>query len=125
MIKRISILLLSLLTSFTAFARDYSGHRYYGDADIGLPNGNEVGIGLVIALIAIPIGYLIINMSESNNGEDNMFVGCLGLLFIGGGIISLLPLLAWLCAIANVLISIGFVLFIIVVVIGFFMAKSK
>ena len=75
MIKRISILLLSLLTSFTAFARDYSGRRYYGNADIGLPDGSEVGIGLVIALIAIPIGYLIINMSESNNGEDNMFVG--------------------------------------------------
>ena len=124
MIKRISILLLSLITSFTAFARDYSGRRYYGNADIGLPDSSEVGIGLVIALIAIPIGYLIINMSN-NNGEENMFVGCLGLLFIGGGIASLLPLLAWLCAIANVLIAIGFALFIIVVVIGFFMSKKK
>lgn len=124
MIKRIYILLLSLHTSFTIYAKDYSGHRYYGDADIGLPNGSEVGIGLVIALITIPIGYLIINMSN-HNGEDNMLVGCLGLLFIGGGIVSLLPLLAWLCAIANVLIAIGFALFIIVVVIGFFMSKKK
>lgn len=121
MIKRISILLLSLFTSFTIFARDYSGRRYYGNADIGLPDGSEVGIGLVIALIAIPIGYLIINMSESNN----VFVGCLGLLFIGGGIASLLPLVAWLCAIGSIIIGIGFALFIIVVVIGFFMSKKK
>ena len=125
MIKRGSLFLTSLLSSLSAFTRDYSGHRYYGDADIGLPNGNEVGIGLVIALIAIPIGYLIINMSKSNSGEDNMFVGCLGLLFIGGGIVSLLPLLAWLCAIANIVIGIGFILFIVVFVIGFLLSKNK
>ena len=124
MTKRCSILLLFLFTSLFAFARVHSGHRYYGDDDIGLPNGSEVGIGLMIALIAIPIGYLVINMSKSNNGDNNMFVGCLGLFFIGGGILSLLPLMAWICAIANIIIGIGFILFIVVVVIGFLLSKK-
>ena len=125
MTKCCSILLFFLFTSLFAFARDYSGHRYYGDDDIGLPNGSEVGIGLVIALIAIPIGYLVINMSKSNNEEDNIFVGCLGSLFICGGIFSLLPLLAWLCAIGNIIIGIGFILFVIIGIIGFFISKKK
>lgn len=125
MIKRCSILLFYLFTSLSVFTRDYSGHRYYGDADIGLPSGNEVGIGLAIAIVAIPIGYLFLNMSNSKNGEDNMFAGCFGLLFIGGGIVALLPLIAWLCAIANVIIGIGFVLLIVVIVIGFLMSKTK
>jgi len=118
------------LTSYTCsclslIARDYSGHRYYGDADIGLPNGSEVGTGIIIALVAIPIGYLILNMSNTKDGEGNTFVGCLGVLFIGGGLIGLLPLLAWLCAIGNVLIGIGFALFVIVGVIGWLTSKNK
>ena len=35
--------------------------------DIGLPGGNEVLTGLIIAIIAIPIGYLILN------GEKNKY----------------------------------------------------
>ena len=53
MSKRTSILALSLMANLIAFARDYSGHRYYDDPDISLPSGSEVGTGLIIAIIAI------------------------------------------------------------------------
>lgn len=123
-IRSLASILFSL-TSVPIMARDYSGHRYYGDADIGMPNGNEVGIGLVIAIIAIPIGYLILKKSDSNFGEDDTLGGCLGVIFIGGGIIALLPLVAWLCAIGSVLIGIGFALFIVIGIIGLFMSKKQ
>ena len=115
----------SVCSYLPILARDYSGHRYSGDANIGLPNGSEVGKGIIIALIAIPIGYLILNMSNSKDGEGNTFAGCLGVLFIGGGIICLLPLIAWLCAIGNVLIGIGIALFVIIGVIGWLTSKKK
>ena len=115
--------ILFSLTSVPIMSRDYSGHRYFGDADIGLPNGNEVGIGLVIAIISIPIGYLTLKMSDSKSGEDNTLGGCLGVIFIGSGIIALLPLVAW--AIGSVLIGIGFALFIVIGFIGLFMSKKK
>lgn len=120
--------LVSILLSLTfvqIMARDYSGHRYYGDGDIGLPNGSEVGTGIIIALVAIPIGYMILNMSNSKDGESNTFVGCLGVIFIGGGIIGLLPLLAWLCAFGNILLGIGFALFVVIGVIGWLTSKKK
>lgn len=123
--KRSLASLLLFLVSVHIMARDYSGHRYFGDADIGLPNGNEVGIGLLIAIMAIPVGYIILKMSDSKSGEGNTLGGCIGVVFIGGGIIALLPLVAWLCAIGSVLIGIGFALFIVIGIIGLFMSKKK
>lgn len=125
MSKRFSILIASIIANLTAFARDYSGHRYYDDPDIGLPSGSEVGTGLIIAIIAIPIGYLILNMSNSESSEGNSFGGCLGVIFIVGGLVCLLPLVAWLCAIGNVLIGIGIALFVIIGVIGWLTSKKK
>ncbi len=125
MSKRASLLALSLIANLIVFARDYSGHRYYDDPDIGLPSGSEVGTGLIIAIIAIPIGYLILNMSNSKSGEDNTFGGCLGVIFIVGGLVGLLPLVAWLCAIGNIIIGIGIVLFVIIGVIGWLTSKKK
>ena len=124
-LKRFVTFTACVFSCLSLLARDYSGHRYSGDADIGLPNGSEVGTGIIIALIAIPIGYLILNMSNSKDSEGNTFGGCLGLLFIGGGIIGLLPLIAWLCAIGNILIGIGFALFVIIGVIGWLTSKKK
>jgi hypothetical protein len=64
-------------------------------------------------------------MSNSKDGESNTFVGCLGVIFIGGGIIGLLPLLAWLCAFGNILLGIGFALFVVIGVIGWLTSKKK
>lgn len=107
------------------FARDYSGHRYFDSPDIGLPSGSEVGTGLVIAIIAIPIGYLILKMSDSKTSEGNSFGGCLGVIFIIGGLVCLLPLVAWLYAIGSVVIGIGMALFVVIGIIALFTSKNK
>lgn len=53
--------------------------RLYDIPDIGLPSGNEVVTGLIIVVIAIPIGYLILP-----NSKNSTFGG-----LIGAGKISL------------------------------------
>ena len=125
MSKKVSILTASLLANLEMFARDYSGHRYFDSPDIGLPSGSEVGTGLVIAIIAIPIGYLILKMSDSKTSEGNSFGGCLGVIFIIGGLVCLLPLVAWLCAIGSVVIGIGMALFLVIGIIALFTSKNK
>ena len=125
MSKKVSILTASLLANLEMFARDYSGHRYFDSPDIGLPSGSEVGTGLVIAIIAIPIGYLILKMSDSKTSEGNSFGGCLGVIFIIGGLVCLLPLVAWLCAIGSVVIGIGMALFVVIGIIALFTSKNK
>ncbi|MCF2595011.1 hypothetical protein I6E11_14735, partial [Bacteroides caecigallinarum] len=60
--------------------------RLYDHFDLGLPDGNEIVIGFIIAFVAIPIGYLI-----SRNTKDASSKGCFGTLLIGVGIIALLP----------------------------------
>ena len=125
MSKKVSILTASLLANLEMFARDYSGHRYFDSPDIGLPSGSEVGTGLVIAIIAIPIGYLILKMSDSKTSEGNSFGGCLGEIFIIGGLVCLLPLVAWLYAIGSVVIGIGMALFVVIGIIALFTSKNK
>ena len=124
MFKRIFSLSVSFFANLALFAKSYSGRRYFDSPDIGLPNGGDVGIGLIIAIIAIPIGYLILNMSNSKQGENNTFGGCLGVIFIICGLVCLLPLVAWLCAIGSVIIGIGFALLVVVGVIAFFTKKK-
>ncbi|WP_337409184.1 hypothetical protein [Paraprevotella xylaniphila] len=87
--------------------------RLYDIPDIGLPSGNEVVTWLIIAVITIPIGYLILS-----NSKNSTWGGLIGVVFIGAGIVSLLPILAWLCSIIGVLVGIGFLLFTIIIVIG-------
>lgn len=87
--------------------------RLYDIPDIGLPSGNEVVTGLIIAVITIPIGYLILS-----NSKNSTLGGLIGVVFIGAGIVSLLPILAWLCSVIGVLVGIGFLLFAIIIVIG-------
>lgn len=84
----------------------------YDNPDIGLPSGNEVTVGLIIAIFIIPIGYLILR-----NSKENSSVGCLGTLFIGVGIIALLPMIAWFCSIMQLVVSIGLLIFIAVIII--------
>ena len=41
--------------------------RLYDHPNLGLPDGNEVTIGLIIALVVIPIGFLISRNSENSS----------------------------------------------------------
>lgn len=108
---RYVFLLHSIISIMPLYAYEPRG-RLYDTPNIGLPSGNEVVTGLIIAIIAIPIGYLILS-----NSKNSTFGGLIGVGFIGAGIISLLPTLAWLCSIIGVLVGIGFLPFIIIVVI--------
>ena len=104
-------LLHSIISIMPLYAYEPRG-RLYDIPDIGLPGGNEVVTGLIIAIIVIPIGYLILS-----NSKNSTLGGLIGVGFIGAGIISLLPTLAWLCSIIGVLVWIGFLLFIIIIAI--------
>ena len=80
----------------------------------------------IIAIIAIPIGYAILNAGKKKNSSDeNLFPGCLGLIFIGGGIVCLLPLVAWLCSILSAIFAIGLVIFIAIGIIALIFSKNK
>jgi hypothetical protein len=81
--------------------------------NIGLPQGSEVGIGFIVALIVLPLGFMIIRSSK-----DSSYGGCLGMILMGIGIIALLPLLAWLFSIINLVVGIGFLAFIVLAIIA-------
>lgn len=119
--------LLSFVGSITSLYAEPSGRGYDPDApDLGLPGGNEVLTGLIIAIIAIPIGYAILNAGKKENtSEDNLFPGCLGVLFIGGGLVCLLPLVAWLFSILSAVFAIGFVAIVIIGIIALIFSNKK
>ena len=101
------------------YAYEPSGRGYDPDAPfLGLPSGDEVWISLVIGIIALLLGYLILNANNNQNNE-NSITGCLGVIFMIGGFISLLPLLAWLFSILSTIFAIGIVISIIIIIIGF------
>ena len=126
--KKYVLSMLALFASIsTMLYAEPRGRGYDPDApDLGLPGGNEVFTGLIIAIIAIPIGYAILNAGKKNNSSDeNLFPGCLGLIFIGGGIVCLLPLVAWLCSILSAIFAIGLVIFIAIGIIALIFSKNK
>ena len=118
------LLFISITTSLYA---EPSGRGYDPYApDLGLPEGNEVLTGLIIAIIAIPIGYAILNTGKRDNTSDeSLFPGCLGVIFIGGGLVCLLPLVAWLFSILSAVFSIGFVAIVIIGIIVLIFSKKK
>jgi hypothetical protein len=127
MLKKFLFLLFVQFVSNVTVLAEPSGRGYDPDApDIGLPGGNEVFTGLIIAIIAIPLGYAILNAGKREKSSDeSLFPGCLGMLFIGGGIVCLLPLVAWLCSILSVIFVIGFIAFIVIGIIAFLFSKNK
>ena len=118
--------LISFVGSITSLYAEPSGRGYDSDApDLGLPGGNEVLTGLIIAIIAIPIGYAILNAGKKENTSDeSLFPGCLGLVFIGGGLVCLLPLVAWLFSILSAVFAIGFVAIVIIGIIALISNKK-
>lgn len=125
--KNILTGLLFFISSITSLFAEPSGRGYDPDApDLGLPGGNEVLTGLIIAIIAIPIGYAILNIGKRDNTSDeSLFPGCLGVIFIGGGLVCLLPLVAWLFSILSAVLAIGFVAVVTIGIIGLIFSKKK
>lgn len=125
--KYILIGLLSFVGSITNLYSEPNGRGYDPHTPaIGLPDGNEVLTGLIIAIIAFPIGYAISNASRKENSSDeSMFPGCLGIIFYVGGIIGLLPLIAWVFSILSAVYTIGLILIVIIGIIGFIFSKLK
>ena len=124
--KKLFSLLLLLGGSFLRLLAGPSGRGYDPDApNIGLPDGNEVLTGLIIAIIAIPVGYFFLNLGNKENGsDDNLFPGCLGVLFIVGGLVCLLPLVAWIFSILSALYAVGFIIFVVIVILSFIFSKK-
>ena len=116
--KKILVVIFLQLVSVLKIIAEPRGRGYDPDApDLGLPGGNEVFTGLIIAIIAIPIGYAILNSGKKESSSDeNLFPGCLGVLLIGGGIVCLFPLIAWLFSVLSVIFAIGFVAFIVIAI---------
>lgn len=123
--KYILVGLLSFIGSITGLYAGPRG-RGYDTPDLGLPEGNEVLTGLIIAIIVIPIGYVILNAGKrGNTSDESLFPGCLGMIFIGSGLICLLPLVAWLFSILSAAFAIGFVVVIIIGIIALIFSKKK
>ena len=117
--KSKSLFSIVLLIPNLLYAYEPSGRGYDPDAPfLGLPSGDEVWNGLVIGIIALLIGYLILNANNNNQNNENSITGCLGVIFMIGGFISLLPLLAWLCSILSTIFAVGIVIFIIIIIIS-------
>lgn len=124
--KRMTLLINILPFTISAIAEPRGGILDTDIPDIGLPNGDEVGIGLLIAVIALPIGYLFINKCGNKESSGNIsFGGCLGLVLVGGGILCLIPLIAWICSIAALLVWIGIIIALIVVILAFIFGNKN
>lgn len=104
-------LLHSIISIIPLYAYEPRG-RMYDYHDIGLPQGNEVITGLIVAFIVIPLGFWILNAYK-----DVSSIGCFGMILIGVGIVALLPILAWLCSISGLVISIGFIVILVIALI--------
>ena len=104
------IILSKTFQLFFISSDGYSKGRYLPTPDLGLPNSSEVVNGILIAIPLILIGFLILKSSNEK-------LGCLGSIMLIGGIICLLPLLAWIASIASSLLSIGVILVVVMAVI--------
>lgn len=72
--KKILVVIFLQLVSVLKIIAEPSGRGYDPDApDLGLPGGNEVLSGLIIAVIAIPIGYAILNSGKKESSSDVIF----------------------------------------------------
>ena len=73
--KKYVLSMLALFTSISTML--YAGPRgrgYEPDApDLGMPGGNEVFTGLIIAIIAIPIGYAILNAGKKKTVQTKIY----------------------------------------------------
>ncbi len=110
--KRVLLIFYTILFNTFCWAQRYDGTRTYDV--IGLANGDEISDciekGLPFLIIGLIILYICIKNSKQatkeSREEKGSWWGCLSLILIGIAIIIMLPLLAWIEAIAVSIISI-------------------
>lgn len=120
--KKFFLSLAAFLISLSSFA----GPRYDpNEPDLPLPHGSEVGIGLLVAIVVLPIGYFIFKSNDSSNSSDiSDSKGCVGIILYVIGFIGLIPLLFWICEIGKALLGIAFVVVLVIGLIAWLFGKK-
>lgn len=108
--RNVSVAVL-LCTFIQAYAQRYDNTRTYDI--IGLPDGDEIMDALKIAIPLIVVGFLIAYIfmwgksDEDKQKGEGSSMGCIGVIIMGIGFFCLLPLLAWVEAIAVSFVTIA------------------
>ncbi len=134
LIRTAPIFLLSTSCGGTGRQGRYSKKGY---EIAGLPNADEIGESLIIAIPLILIGFLICYFvwwnkktdpkdsgAEAATGAKGV-IGCLGFLILLIGLFFLLPILAWAELIGTVAIRLGIALVVMAVIIYSLYTWSK
>jgi hypothetical protein len=121
-LKKQFLLLTSFIYYLQAHAQRRSSPRSFEVN--GLPDADEVGKYLLIAIPFLLVGFIIAYISwwgkteekrNDNSSSANNF-GCFGMVLIGIGVVCLVPLLAW---VEFIFVSIWSVIFSVIVVVIF------
>lgn len=117
----ITTIFLAFISAFNV----YAGPRYDpNEPDLGLPGGSELGIGLLVAIFALPIGYFMLKSSDNSKSDGTSAGGCFGMILMGVGFVGLIPLIAWICAIGQVLIGVGIAIVVSIAIFSFLFGKK-
>jgi hypothetical protein len=121
MIKKIFSTCAFLCLALNSFAqRGYSVRSYEA---FGLPDGDEVGESLKVAIPLLLIGFLIAYIfmwskkDTSKVSDASTNVGCFGVIIMAVGILFLFPLLTWIEYIFVNIMTLGFAIVIVGVII--------
>lgn len=119
------ILLITLTTLSNLFCLGYQGGYERSYEIIGLAKGDEIADSLKVAIPLLILGFLIAYIfmwsknarSKENNSSTN--IGCLGLVIMAIGAVFLMPLLAWFEFIFVNIMTIGFAIVVVGVILYF------
>jgi len=118
--NKILTLILLLFTTGLYAQRRYSERSY---EVTGLPNGDEIGDSLIIAIPLLLVGFLIAyaftwskkDIDKASNTSTS--IGCFGMIIMAVGAFFLLPLLTWLEFIFISIWSIGIAIIVVGIII--------
>ncbi|WP_130736934.1 hypothetical protein [Flavobacterium sp. J27] len=121
--KKLFTTVLTMLTSIICFAQRGGTERSY--EAIGLADGDEIAESLKIAIPLLIVGFLIAyifmwskkDTSKTDDASTN--IGCFGIIIMAVGAFFLLPLLAWVEYIFVNIMTIGFAIVVVGVIIYF------
>ena len=127
--NKLLTLILLLFTTALSAQRRYPEKRSY--EVIGLPDGDEIGESLMIAIPLLLIGFLIAyafmwSKKDTDKVSDTSSnIGCFGIVIMAVGAFFLLPLLAWVEFIFVNIMSIGLAIVVVGVILYFIYSAFK
>lgn len=128
-VKILATITLLLTTILTYGQRGLDNRRSY--EVWGLPDGDEVGSSLKIAIPLLIVGFLIayIFMWSANDKEKksdtSTNIGCFGIIVMAVGAFFLLPLLTWVEYIFVNIVTFGFAVLVVGVILFFIYGLFK